>query len=286
MTVELLIIKQENALETFTKPEGLDPFIEKVRQEVEDHIPDLTTEKGRKAIASLAAKVAKTKVYLDGVGKDLVSDWKAKAKLVDCSRKSMREELDALKAVARKPLTEWEREEEKRLEAIAAKMKYEDDHFEAIEQNELFDFRKERAERVKQQKLEQQKALDREREERIRKEAEERASQKIKEAEARANRAEEERKQAVIDAKKEKIESEKREKLAAQKAKDDEIKRQENIRKAEKKEQEKIEANRRHIGKIRKQIKDELIKKCNIDEELAKKIVIALTKMDRVTINY
>ncbi len=38
--------------------------------------PDIDTRKGRKAIASLAAKVARSKTYLDGLGKDLVAGWK------------------------------------------------------------------------------------------------------------------------------------------------------------------------------------------------------------------
>ncbi|EES5368095.1 cell envelope biogenesis protein TolA, partial [Escherichia coli] len=36
-------------------------------------VPDITTAKGRKEIAYLAYKVAQTKTYLDGLGKDLVA---------------------------------------------------------------------------------------------------------------------------------------------------------------------------------------------------------------------
>lgn len=44
---------------------GLDPIIKRIRDEVKSRAPDLTTAKGRKAIASLAYDIAKSKVALD-----------------------------------------------------------------------------------------------------------------------------------------------------------------------------------------------------------------------------
>ncbi|OCS62006.1 hypothetical protein BBZ50_02590 [Escherichia coli] len=49
-------------------------------------VPDITTAKGRKEIASLAYKVAQTKTYLDGLGKDLVAELKEIPKLIDANR--------------------------------------------------------------------------------------------------------------------------------------------------------------------------------------------------------
>jgi hypothetical protein len=63
-------------------------------------------------------KVSSTKVWLDNCGKDLVSDWKAKAKAVDVNRKIMRDQLDELRQMARKPLSDWEEAEKKRIEGI------------------------------------------------------------------------------------------------------------------------------------------------------------------------
>lgn len=108
MSTELITTRKEEILDLYTKGEALDPLVQAVRDTVESFEHDLSTVKGRKATASLAANVAKAKTFLDGLGKDLVSDWKAKAKTVDDVRKKMRDELDELKAKARAPLTELE----------------------------------------------------------------------------------------------------------------------------------------------------------------------------------
>jgi hypothetical protein len=107
-------IEQKNALEIFTQ-EGVDPVLDAIKKEVESFEPDVSTATGRKEIASMAHKVAQSKTFLDGLGKDLVSEWKQKAKVVDSSRKKIREELDKLKSDVREPLTEWEQAEESRV---------------------------------------------------------------------------------------------------------------------------------------------------------------------------
>jgi hypothetical protein len=113
----LIIPLPTTALEVF-KDGGLDPILTAIESEVKKHVPDLTTTKGRDAIKSLAFKVAKSKTYLDGLGKDLVSEWKQKSASVDAERKRMRDKLDALKDEARSPLTMWEEAEEKRIADI------------------------------------------------------------------------------------------------------------------------------------------------------------------------
>ena len=52
-------------------------FYEGMKAECDAHVPDLTTEKGRKAIASLAYKVARTKTAIDEAGKALNEDARA-----------------------------------------------------------------------------------------------------------------------------------------------------------------------------------------------------------------
>jgi colicin import membrane protein len=87
---------------------------EHIRHEVETFVPDLTTEAGRKAVASLAYKVARTKTAIDEAGKELNDKYRAKINIVDAGRREIREELDRLKERARKPLTDWEESEAKR----------------------------------------------------------------------------------------------------------------------------------------------------------------------------
>jgi hypothetical protein len=114
---ELIKIESVTAVDVFNNA-GLDPLLEQIKDEVRSFVPDLSTVTGRKAIASLAAKVAKSKTYLDGLGKDLVADQKAAIKTADAERKRMRDDLDLLKIEARKPLTDWGNKEKDRVENL------------------------------------------------------------------------------------------------------------------------------------------------------------------------
>ncbi|HFD4444562.1 TPA: hypothetical protein ACF3PM_002405 [Klebsiella pneumoniae] len=133
--MDLVVIEKKNAMAVFTNNDQLDPLIEAIEKEARSLVPDVTTKKGRDAIASMAHKVARSKTYIDNAGKDLVAELKALPKQIDESRRVVRERLDALKDEVRRPLTEWEAEQEriKAEEAMSAL------HAEALAMNEEFD---------------------------------------------------------------------------------------------------------------------------------------------------
>ncbi|WP_025516824.1 hypothetical protein [Bordetella trematum] len=106
----------ETTLQVYQTPNGLDPYIERVRQEVMGQPVDLTTKKGRDAVASRAFKVRKIKTALDSLGKEQVDRLKEIPKLIDAERKRMRDVLDALADEVRAPLNEWEQAEEDRIQ--------------------------------------------------------------------------------------------------------------------------------------------------------------------------
>ena len=62
---ELIAIEDANAMDIFIRPDGLEPFLETIRCEIDSFVPDISSAKGRKEVASMASKVAKSKVYLD-----------------------------------------------------------------------------------------------------------------------------------------------------------------------------------------------------------------------------
>lgn len=113
---ELITIPQESALTVFTTENGLDPYLQEIEREVKAFEPDVTTTKGRKEIASIAHKVAKSKTALDNIGKELVAELKKKPKLIDAERKRVRDFLDKLKTEVREPLTKYEEAEAARIE--------------------------------------------------------------------------------------------------------------------------------------------------------------------------
>ncbi|WP_064374465.1 hypothetical protein [Klebsiella michiganensis] len=109
--MDLVVIEKKNAMAVFTNNDQLDPLIELIEKEARSLVPDVTTKKGRDAIASMAHKVARSKTYIDNAGKDLVAELKALPKQIDESRRVVRERLDALKDEVRRPLNEWEAEQ-------------------------------------------------------------------------------------------------------------------------------------------------------------------------------
>lgn len=330
MENQLVELTTETALTAFTSENGLDPYIQQVKDEVNNFEHDLSTGAGRKRSASLAAKVAKIKVKLDGLGKDLVAEWKSNSKKVDSARKKMRDELDELKIHARKPLTDWEDEQERieaekqaKLEAEMKAAQVENDHEIGLLMNEKFDrelaeekARIEAQEKAERERIEQERI---EREERLKEEAaayaKAEAERKARENEERierekqeAIRREEEAKQAQAQAEREKIAAQERERVASEQAekqrKQDaidaenkrladieaarqaEIFRQQEEKRIADEEQAKLEANKKHVGMVRGEIKNHLMSTCELDEETAKKVVLALLKTNRVTINY
>ncbi|HEM8854028.1 TPA: hypothetical protein U2R09_000927 [Klebsiella variicola] len=137
--MDLVVIEKKNAMAVFTNNDQLDPLIEAIEKEARSLVPDVTTKKGRDAIASMAHKVARSKTYIDNAGKDLVAELKALPKQIDESRRVVRERLDALKDEVRRPLTEWEAEQE-RIKAEEAMLAL---HVEALAMNEEFDRQRE-----------------------------------------------------------------------------------------------------------------------------------------------
>lgn len=95
---------------------GVDKILADVEAKARAEPVDISTVAGRKACASLAHKVARSKTALDEMGKVLTADLKAQTGRVDAERRKIRERLDALRDEVRKPLTEWEDRETRRVQ--------------------------------------------------------------------------------------------------------------------------------------------------------------------------
>ncbi len=118
----LVSIEADKALAFFTIPNAFDPLLESIRKEIECFVPDISTVTGRKAVASMAYKVAQTKTYLDGVGKELVAKQKEIPNKIDATRKRLRDTLDKWRDEVRSPLTLWEAAESDRLDRIQSSL--------------------------------------------------------------------------------------------------------------------------------------------------------------------
>jgi hypothetical protein len=94
---------------------GLEPFLIAVQQEVFGEVPDLATRKGRDRIASLAAKVSKSKVAVEKPGREYLKRLKEMPKVVEEELREFTRAMDLLRDETRKPLTEWEEAEAARV---------------------------------------------------------------------------------------------------------------------------------------------------------------------------
>lgn len=291
-------LEQKNALAIFTAG-NVDKIVGEIEGQVRGIVCDVSTAKGRNEIASLAYKVSKSKTALDALGKDLVGDWKSKAKAVDTERKLIRDRLDALRDEVRQPLTEWEEAEKARVERERLNKEIEKAHDMALIENELFDMKKENERKEEEQRQAEMKRLEEERivvEARLKAEREERIRQQAAEA-ARAEaeqRAIEERKaaeQKIIDAKIEE-EKAKREVVEAEARRVRELKEQEERLRAEQEQQEaerirkeeearaveaRKAANRKHQASVNNGILQSLVA-IGISEEHAKLLISKTAK--------
>lgn len=119
---QLVVIEPTTAVALFTEGQGVAELLADIRQKASSLVPDVTTAKGRKEIASVAHAVARTKTYIDGLGKELTDQYKEIPKRIDANRKVLRDTLDALKDEVRAPLTQYEAAEEARVAALKERM--------------------------------------------------------------------------------------------------------------------------------------------------------------------
>ncbi|EAA8821860.1 cell envelope biogenesis protein TolA [Salmonella enterica subsp. enterica serovar Tennessee] len=307
---DLVVIEKSNAMEVFKSADQIEDILQKVEREVMSFVPDVTTAKGRKEIASLAYKVAQTKTYLDGLGKDLVAELKEIPKLIDANRKTVRDRLDELKEKARQPLTNYEdeqerikkEEEEKRAAEELAK-NIEADHEMALLMNDAFDrdLAEKKAEEQRQ-RIAHEEEIKRQAEEKAKREAEEKAAAEIAAAKKREEDAIAAKAQAELLAKQEKekaereakealdrAEREKQEAIEAERKKAqeeaDRIRREaeakEAARLAEEKrikdEEERRAKDKAHRKEVNNKILSDMLK-AGASEEVAKNIITAIVK--------
>ncbi|MBW7622133.1 hypothetical protein LDJ78_16535 [Citrobacter portucalensis] len=223
---DLVVIEKANALTVFKSADQIEEILAKVEREVMSFVPDVTTAKGRKEIASLAYRVSQTKSYLDSLGKDLVADLKEIPKLIDANRKTVRDRLDALRDKARQPFTEWEEEQERikaeeqeRIKVEEDRKRFESDHEIALLMNEKHDREaKEKAEEAERQRIAHEEELKRQAAEQAKREAEEKSAAELAAAKKREEDAIAARAQAELLAKQAQERAEQEAKDAAEKA--------------------------------------------------------------------
>jgi len=131
--LSVIEIKPEQAPVLYV-PNGLEKFLDQIRAEVNE-VPDLSTAKGRARVASLSALVSRSKTAIEKPGRDYLRHLKEAVKPAEAELRRFVTACDELRDEVRRPLTEWEAEQER----IAAENQMNAWHEEALEINADFD---------------------------------------------------------------------------------------------------------------------------------------------------
>lgn len=287
---------------------GLDAYLEQIRQAVNE-VPDLSTKKGRDRVASLAAQVSRSKTAVEKPGREYLKRLKEAVRPAEAEIKRFVDACDELRDATRRPLTEWEAEQERikaeeamnamHVEALVMNEDFdrqraaqiEADHEMALLMNDKFDRDREEQRRLAEQaQRERDERLKQEAAEKAKREAEERhkaeldaAARREAEEKARADAAERKRKEDADRAECEKQDAIAEEKRKAQEEAD-RIKREaeakEKARLAEEKrkadEQAKREADVKHRKTVGTNIVNALTSHTSLTREQAIEVLTAL----------
>ena len=287
---------------------GLDAYLEQIRQAVNE-VPDLSTKKGRDRVASLAAQVSRSKTAIEKPGREYLKRLKEAVRPAEAEIKRFVDACDELRDATRRPLTEWEAEQERikaeeamnALHAEALEMnikfdqelaaKFEADHEMALLMNKDFDRDREEQRRLAEQaQREHEERIKQEAADKAKREAEERhkaeldaAARREADEKARADAAERKRKEDADRAEREKQDAIAEEKRKAQEEAD-RIKREaeakekarlaEEQRKAD--EQAKREADVKHRKTVGTNIVNALTSHTSLTREQAIEVLTAL----------
>lgn len=188
-------IKPEQAPVLYA-PNGLSDYLELIRQQVNE-VPDLSTAKGRARVASLAAQVSRSKTAIEKPGRDYLKRLKELPKEVEAELRRFVTECDQIRDDTRRPLTEWEaeqerikQEEEANRKAEEDKKQFEADHEIALLLNEKFDRDAAEAKaEAERKRIAHEEELKRQAAEQAKREAAEAAQREIDAAAAREREA-------------------------------------------------------------------------------------------------
>ncbi len=189
---------------------GLDKYLNQIRQAVNE-VPDVTTAKGRARIASLAASASRSKTAIEKPGREYLRHLKEQPKIIEAELRRFVIECDEIRDETRRPLTEWEAEQDRLKQEAEAKKKAEQlaaeievAHEMALLMNDAFDRdAKEKADEAERLRKAHEEFITQQAAEKAKREAEEKAKRDIEAAEQRerdAKLAQERAEQAAKDA--------------------------------------------------------------------------------------
>lgn len=119
MTELMVLPSDKKGIEqVFIEGQDIDSTITKIREEAKNLPTDMNVRKNREEVASFAYKIARSKTAVDKAGAALSAEYKEIPKKIDANRRVYKDAFESLQAEVRQPLTEWENQEELRIQDL------------------------------------------------------------------------------------------------------------------------------------------------------------------------
>lgn len=116
-TTNLITIPHKTDVPAMFADNGKDikSLITEIEKQARNTVFDVSTNKGRTAAKSLAAKISRSKTLIDEVGKEQNEERNRLNKEVNAVRNEAKERLDALRDEVKAPVLDWENKEAERV---------------------------------------------------------------------------------------------------------------------------------------------------------------------------
>lgn len=116
--ITLVSVPRENIIAAYRDADLMEKIISAVEEAARAEAFDVTTASGREAAKSLAYKVARSKTFIDAIGKDLTEEARRITADVNARRKVITDRLDALRDEVKADAVAWEQDEAARRAAL------------------------------------------------------------------------------------------------------------------------------------------------------------------------
>ncbi|MBB3453932.1 chemotaxis protein histidine kinase CheA [Rhizobium sp. BK313] len=124
---DVVSLVSENPGSVLTDDNLYDRFLDHLRKDIAAFVPDLSTATSRKKITSEAFRITRFKTAIDEAGKKLNEDARKSINAIDAKRRTVKADLEELAEDARRPLTQWEKQEQARIDYCLSIIKHIED---------------------------------------------------------------------------------------------------------------------------------------------------------------
>ncbi len=112
------MVKEDPAI-VYRDEDTFPALVKEIEAEIAAHVPDVSTETGRKAIRALGDSISSRKVSILKAGDELTEDWKKKTKAVTTRKSAIEKQMDELRDKAKAPFKAWKDADDAKQKRIA-----------------------------------------------------------------------------------------------------------------------------------------------------------------------